>query len=149
VVASLGWCLAPKGTLCPCLRVFRSPLSHLSLIVFIGSSERAILVRCTIRIVSSGTRCLSYKLVVFVTLGGCHLLDGLVARDSVEARRKIVRGSGEDLCGHCAHPAGAAKSNSSKARLKGRQVVWRGQMLELVAWRIPILRVDVRHPLRV
>jgi hypothetical protein len=29
-----------------------------------------------------------------VTLGGCHLLDGLVAFDSVEARVKIVRSSG-------------------------------------------------------
>ena len=29
--------------------------------------------------------------MVFVTLGGCHLLDGLVACDSIEAREKIVR----------------------------------------------------------
>jgi hypothetical protein len=29
--------------------------------------------------------------VVLVTLGGCHLLDGLVACDSVEAHEKIVR----------------------------------------------------------
>jgi hypothetical protein len=28
--------------------------------------------------------------VVLVTLGGCHLLDGLVACDSVEVREKIV-----------------------------------------------------------
>ena len=32
-----------------------------------------------------------------VTLGGCHLLDGLVARGSVEARKKIVRCSGEEI----------------------------------------------------
>ena len=32
-----------------------------------------------------------------VTLGGCHLLDGLVARDSVEARKKFVRCSGEEF----------------------------------------------------
>ena len=32
---------------------------------------------------------------VLVTLGGCHLLDSLVARGSVEARKKIVRCSGE------------------------------------------------------
>jgi hypothetical protein len=31
--------------------------------------------------------------VVLITLGGCHLLDGLVACDSVEARVEIVRGS--------------------------------------------------------
>jgi hypothetical protein len=35
--------------------------------------------------------------VVLVTLGGCHLLDGLVACDSVKARKKIVRGFREDL----------------------------------------------------
>ena len=29
--------------------------------------------------------------MVFVTLGGCHLIDGLVACDSVEEREKIVR----------------------------------------------------------
>jgi hypothetical protein len=28
--------------------------------------------------------------LVLVTLGGCHLLDGLVACDSIEAREKIV-----------------------------------------------------------
>jgi hypothetical protein len=32
--------------------------------------------------------------VVLVTLRGCHLLDGLVACDSVEARKKLVRCSG-------------------------------------------------------
>ena len=29
--------------------------------------------------------------MMLVTLGGCHLLDSLVACDSVEAREKIVR----------------------------------------------------------
>jgi hypothetical protein len=33
--------------------------------------------------------------VVLVTLGGCHLLDGLVARPRPEARKKIVWCSGE------------------------------------------------------
>jgi hypothetical protein len=33
--------------------------------------------------------------VVLVTLGGCHLLDDMVACDSVEVRMEIVRGSGE------------------------------------------------------
>ena len=32
--------------------------------------------------------------MVLVTLGGCHLLDGLVACDYVEAHEKIVRCSG-------------------------------------------------------
>ena len=34
--------------------------------------------------------------MVLVTLGGCHLLDGLVVV-SVEARKKLVRRSGEEL----------------------------------------------------
>ena len=34
---------------------------------------------------------------VLVTLRGCHLLDGLVARGSIEARKKIVRCSGEEI----------------------------------------------------
>ena len=34
---------------------------------------------------------------VLVTLGGRHLLDGLVAVDSVEAHVVIMRGSGGDL----------------------------------------------------
>jgi hypothetical protein len=42
-------------------------------------------------IASSGIRCSSCKPVVLVTFGGCHLLDGSVASDSVEAREKIVR----------------------------------------------------------
>ena len=83
-------------------------------------------------IASSGTRCSSCKPVVLVTLGGCHLLDGLVLV-SVEARKKLVRCSGEELCeGHCARLAGAVKSNSSRARREGRQVVLPGQVLELV-----------------
>ena len=35
--------------------------------------------------------------MVLVTLGGCHLLDGLVVV-FVEARKKLVRCSGEELC---------------------------------------------------
>jgi len=34
---------------------------------------------------------------VLVTLGGCHLLDGLVACDSIEARKEIVRCSEEEI----------------------------------------------------
>ena len=47
-------------------------------------------------VASSGTRWTSCKPVVLVTLGGCHLLDGLVVV-SVEARKKLVRCSGEVL----------------------------------------------------
>ena len=51
--------------------------------------------------------------MVLVTLGGCHLLDGLVVV-FVEARKKLVRCSEEELCeGHYARPVGAVKSNSS------------------------------------
>jgi hypothetical protein len=77
--------------------VLGSPLTHSCLIMFIRSSELAILVRLHREIASSGTMCSCCKPVVLVTLGGCHLLDGLVACGSVEARKKIVRGSGEDL----------------------------------------------------
>ena len=76
--------------------------------------------------------------MVLVTLGGCHLLDGLVVV-SVEARKKLVRCFGEELCeGHCARPTGAAKSNSSRARREGQQVVWPGQVLELVVSTPPV-----------
>ena len=47
-------------------------------------------------VASSGTRGSSCKPVVLVTLGGCHLLDGLVVV-SIEARKKLVRRSGEEL----------------------------------------------------
>ena len=70
--------------------------------------------------------------MVLVTLGGGHLLDGLVVV-SVEARKKLVQCSREKLCErHCARPTEAAKSNSSRARREGRQVVQPGQVLELV-----------------
>ena len=47
---------------------------------------------------------------MLVTLGGCHLLDGLVVV-SVEARKEdcvVLRRS--DCEGDCAHPTGATKS---------------------------------------
>jgi hypothetical protein len=72
-------------------------------------------VRLHREVASSGTRCMSCKPVVLVTLGGCHLLDGLVACGSIEARKKIVCGSGEACEGYCARPAGITKSNSSRA----------------------------------
>ena len=51
--------------------------------------------------------------MVLVTLGGCFLLDDLVVV-SIEARKKLVRCSGEELCeGYCAHLVEAAKSNYS------------------------------------
>ena len=47
-------------------------------------------------VASSGTRWSCCKPVVLVTLGGCHLLDGLVVV-SVEARKKLVQRSREVL----------------------------------------------------
>jgi hypothetical protein len=67
--------------------------------------------------------------VVLVTLGGCHLLDGLVAYLCYEACKKIVQCSEEVIV---RDPIGVAKSNSSRARHEGRQVVWSGQVLELM-----------------
>jgi hypothetical protein len=54
-------------------------------------------VRLHHEVASSGTRCSCCKPVVLVTLRGFHLLDGLVACGSVEARKKILRGSEEAL----------------------------------------------------
>ena len=70
--------------------------------------------------------------MVLVTLRGCHLLDGLVVV-SIEARKEdyaVLRRS--DCEGDCAHPMGAMKSNSSRVRREGRQVVQPSQVLELV-----------------
>jgi hypothetical protein len=64
-------------------------------------------------IASSDTRCSICKPVVLVTLGGCHLLDGLVVV-SIEARKEdCVLLRRRDCEGYCAHPTGATKSNSS------------------------------------
>ena len=92
-----------------------SPLTHIRLIVIIRLSMSAILVRLHHGVVSSGTRCSSCKSVVLVTLEGCHLLDGLVVV-SVEARKEdcaVLRRS--DCEEDCAHHAGSAKSNTSRA----------------------------------
>ena len=71
--------------------------------------------RLLCEVASSGTRCSSYKPMVLVTLGGCHLLDGLVVV-SIEVRKEdcaVLRRS--DCEGYCARPMGAAKSNTSRA----------------------------------
>ena len=97
------------------------------------NSERVILVQLHHEVASSVTRCPCCKPVVLVTLRGCHLLDGLVACDSVKARKEIMRYSGEEIVrGYGAHPAGIAKSNSSRARREGQQMVRPGQVLEIV-----------------
>jgi hypothetical protein len=95
VVAGLGWCLAPLGLSVHTLEVLGEPLTHLCLqeCESIVSECDSNALHC--EITSSGTRCSCCKSVVLVTLGGCYLLDGLVACGSVEARKKVVRGSGE------------------------------------------------------
>jgi hypothetical protein len=65
-------------------------------------------------IASSGTRCSSCKPVVLVTLGGCHLLDGLVVV-SVEARKEDYAVLQKRDCEGYWHPTGVVKSNSSRA----------------------------------
>ena len=70
--------------------------------------------------------------MVLVTLGGCHLLDGLVVVTIEACKEDCVVLQRSDCEGDCAHPTGAVKSNTSRASRKGRQVVWPGQVLELV-----------------
>jgi hypothetical protein len=96
-VVGLGWCLTPLGLSGHALGVLREPLTHLCLQeceLIVSECDSSALHR---EIASSGTRYSSCKPVVLVTLRGCHLLDGLVACSSVEARKKIMRGSGEAL----------------------------------------------------
>ena len=71
--------------------VLRSPLTHIRLIVIIRLSVSVILVRLHHEVALSGTRGLCCQPVVLITFGGCHLLDGLVACDSIEACEKIMR----------------------------------------------------------
>ena len=102
------WAVAEHTrALVACVVVLGSPPSHIYLIVIIRLCERAILVRLHREVASSGSRWSSCKPVVLVTLGGCHLLDGLVVV-SVEARKKLVRRSGEVLCeGYLCSPCGS------------------------------------------
>jgi hypothetical protein len=77
--------------------VLGEPLTHLFLqeCESIASECDFSVLHC--EIASSGTRCSCCKSVVFVTLRGCHLLDGLVACGSIKAHKKIMRGFGEAL----------------------------------------------------
>jgi hypothetical protein len=96
-LAGLGWCCAPLALSVHALGVLGEPLTHLCLQECESIASECDSSALHHEIASSGTRCSSYKLVVLVTLGGCHLLNSLVACDSVETRKKIVRGSGEAL----------------------------------------------------
>ena len=88
-MVGLGLVAKHTRALVACVVVLGSPPSHIYLIVIIRLCERAILVRLHREVASSGTRWSSCKLMVLVTLRGCHLLDGLVVV-SVEARKKLV-----------------------------------------------------------
>ena len=78
-------------------------------------------------IASSGTRCSCCKPVVLVTLGGCHLLDGLVACDSVEARKEIVRCSGEEIVrGTVLTPRGSRRATLVERDVKSDK--WSGRV---------------------
>jgi hypothetical protein len=96
-LASLGWCLAPLGLSVHALGVLGEPLTHLCLQECESIASECDSSALHHEIASSDTRCSSYNPVVLVTLGGCHLLDDLVACGSIEARKKIVRGFGEAL----------------------------------------------------
>jgi hypothetical protein len=63
--------------------------------------------------------------VALVTLGGCHLLDGLVACGSVKARKKIVRGSEEGIVrGIVLAPRGSRRATLVEQDVKGNK--WSG-----------------------
>jgi hypothetical protein len=98
--------LSTLGMCCLVCAWFEKPPTHLCLLDYESISEWAILVRLHHEVASSGNRCLCCKPIVLVILGGCHLLDGLVAYGFVEARKKIVRGSGKDLWGGLCSPRG-------------------------------------------
>jgi hypothetical protein len=62
-----------------CVGVLRNPLTHLCLQEcdpIVSECDSSALHR---EVASSGTRRSSCKPVVLLTLGGCHLLDGLLA----------------------------------------------------------------------
>ena len=65
--------------------------------------------------------------MVLVTLGGCHLLDDLVACDSVEARKNIVRCSGEEIVrGTVLTPRGSRRATLVERDVKSDK--WSGQV---------------------
>jgi hypothetical protein len=63
---------------------------------------------------------------------GRHLLDGLEVVAPWKHARRLCVAPVQACEGHCARPAGIAKSNSSRARREERQVVRPGQVLVLV-----------------
>ena len=99
--------------------------------------------RCFESLQGIGTRWSSCKLVVLVTLGGYHLLDGLVVVVSPwSLQEDCARLQDRDCEGYCARPAGATKSNSSWARREEQQVFRPGQVLELM-WTLHVGECDL------
>jgi hypothetical protein len=114
-MASLGLVAEHPHAYVACVGVLGCPLTHLCLQEYESNASECDSSALHCEIASSGTRCSSCKPVVFVTLGGFHLLDGLVVV-SVDARKEdCVVLQRSDCEGYCAHPAGATKSNSSRA----------------------------------
>ena len=64
--------------------------------------------------------------MVLVTLGGCHLLDGLVACDSIEAPKEIVRCSREEMRGTVLTPRGLRRATLVERDVKSDK--WSGQV---------------------
>jgi len=65
--------------------------------------------------------------VVLVTLGACHLVDGLVACDSVEARKEIVRCSEEEIVrGTVLTPQGSRRATLVERDVKSDK--WSGRV---------------------
>jgi hypothetical protein len=71
----------------------------------------------------SGNRCSGCKPVVLVTLGGCHLLDGMLVVSDKAHKEDFAVLRRRDCEGYWAHPTGDTKSNSSRARHEELQVV--------------------------
>jgi hypothetical protein len=113
-MVGLGLVVEHPHTYVACVGVLGCPLTHLCLqeCELVASECDSSALHC--EIASSGTRCSSCKPVVLVTLGGFHLLDGLVVV-SIDARKEdyaVLQRS--DCEGYCAHPMRATKSNSSR-----------------------------------
>jgi hypothetical protein len=88
--------LSTMGMCCPCVCLVWEASNSLVLVRSANPlrvSDSSVL---HFEIASGGTRWLSYKTVVLVTIGGCHILDGLVVV-SVEARKKLVRCFREEI----------------------------------------------------
>jgi hypothetical protein len=113
VVAGLGLLAEHPHAYVACVRVLGCPLTHLYLQECESITSECDSSVLHFEIALSGTRCFSYKPMVLVTLGGCHLLDGLVVVFVEAHKEDCVVLQRSDCEGCCARSAGATKSNSS------------------------------------